>query len=149
MTWTQEKRLAAPGRAVVLVVDDNNFFRKMEALLLEKAGFKVLTAADGREAFAIFEAAGGEIDAIVTDLVMPGLNGLELASLIHQLDSEIPIVLVSGSEGEECLTYPHRFNLQGAFQKPVNPADLVAKLRLLIEERAENEQGSALLFAES
>ena len=113
---------------LVLVVEDNAFFRKMEAMLLERAGFQVVTAEGAPEALAIFSQLGSRIAAVVTDLLMPGMNGLELSRLLQEQRSNLPVILVTGSEGEECLTDPTRHGLTAAFQKPINPKELIESL---------------------
>jgi CheY-like chemotaxis protein len=65
-------------RQTILVVDDEDFLRRLMAEMLENQGYEVLTAADGEAALARAEAHPGQIDLVVTDLVMPRKTGLEL-----------------------------------------------------------------------
>jgi CheY-like chemotaxis protein len=78
----------------VLVVDDNEDVGAFAEALLRELGFDVSRAASGDEALRLFEK--GKIDAVFTDVVMPGMSGVELARAIHEIDPAIPIVLTTG-----------------------------------------------------
>ena len=80
--------LAAPpsqltqGSKTVLLVDDENDIRELATLTLEEHGYRVLTAANAEEALLLGEKHGREIDALVTDVMMPGISGVQLAELL-------------------------------------------------------------------
>jgi CheY-like chemotaxis protein len=78
-----------------LAVDDHEGVRETLALLLPLVGFECDTATDGQEALARFEA--GASDLVVTDVVLPGMDGWELAHAIQQRAPGLPIVLVTGA----------------------------------------------------
>jgi len=84
---------AAP--ASVLVVDDEETVRRFVARVLQEAGCDVVTAADGPEAIAIAEGAG-TIDLLVTDLMMPQMNGDELARRLRKRDGDLPVLYLTG-----------------------------------------------------
>ncbi len=84
----------------VLVVDDEEAIRHVTAEALETHGFVVQTAADGQEALDIFRFQPGIFAAVVTDLMMPRLDGHKLAAAIRQLDPGVPIIASSGVTGE-------------------------------------------------
>ena len=79
--------------ASILVVDDEEEIRKILSRILEKEGFKVVTAADGLQAMQkiCFETP----DAVLLDVRMPGLNGMEVLKKIKEIDSDLPVVLVT------------------------------------------------------
>ena len=79
----------------LLVVDDEPQVRGMIARLLRREGYEVLEAEDGLEALEKLEA-GETIDAMITDQVMPGMSGVELAQRVREQRPELPILLVSG-----------------------------------------------------
>jgi CheY-like chemotaxis protein len=87
-------------RPVVLVVDDEQMVRDLAQRALSDE-YNVLLAADGEEALALLGMA--EIDAVVTDLLMPGLSGLDLAAAMKGLDPCPPMLFISGygGKGEE------------------------------------------------
>lgn len=77
----------------VLVVDDSSFARKKLALFFEREGFEVVMAEDGNKGLMAFESGG--FDLITVDLLMPGMDGLELIREIRKKDDRVPVVVVS------------------------------------------------------
>ena len=92
------------NRSVILCVDDESVPLILRRLVLEKSGFQVIPAASGAEALDILNAQ--PVDLVLTDLLMPGLNGLELARKIKERTPRLPIILLSGvnevPEDAEC-----------------------------------------------
>jgi PAS domain S-box-containing protein len=80
----------------ILVVDDEASIRNMSATMLSRQGYRVLTAADGAEAIALFTPRSKEIQLVITDLSMPNLDGAGLARVIRRLNSGVKIIAVSG-----------------------------------------------------
>jgi signal transduction histidine kinase len=89
---------AAPGKRV-LVVDDDARVKKLLVDFLVKEGHSVISASSGEEALRILESEG-ERDLLVTDFMMPGMSGLELAEAARSLHPEIALVVVSGFCGD-------------------------------------------------
>ena len=95
---------AAPvnGRAIrgngelILIVDDEPQIRDITAAILSRHGYRVLLAGDGTEAVAIFASRSSEINAIVTDLRMPNLDGIALANVAQHLNPAVKILAMSG-----------------------------------------------------
>jgi two-component system, cell cycle sensor histidine kinase and response regulator CckA len=87
---------AAPPRATVLVVDDEALMRTVMKRVLLDEGFDVLTAASPAEALAL---AGriGRPDLVLTDLIMPGMDGVELVGRLRELWPEVPVVFMSAA----------------------------------------------------
>lgn len=84
------------GQGVVLVVDDEENVRITTRLLLQEFGFEVIAARDGVEAIEAFRAQSGRIGAVLLDLTMPGMDGLETLKELRRIAPEIPVVLASG-----------------------------------------------------
>lgn len=80
--------------AVILCVDDEAVPLTLRRLVLEKSGFAVIPASSASEALDIL--SGQTVDLVLTDLLMPGLNGLELARKIRDRVPAVPIILLSG-----------------------------------------------------
>lgn len=80
----------------ILLVDDTQELRDLMQFQIEKAGFKVVTAQNGAEALRLFKAIP-EIQAIVTDLEMPIMNGIQLVQAVREIDAQVPIVMWSGA----------------------------------------------------
>ncbi len=83
---------------VALIVDDNHFFLRTEALLLERQGFEVVTAEDGEKGYAVFCVHLPRVDIVITDLMLPKLSGAALCNRIKKERPEVPVVLVTGAE---------------------------------------------------
>ncbi|HEY3012569.1 MAG TPA: response regulator [Gemmatimonadales bacterium] len=80
----------------VLVVDDETAVRRFAARVLEREGFGVIEATDGAEALELVQVQGAPIDVVVTDIVMPRLNGVELMQALFLSHPDIPVILMSG-----------------------------------------------------
>src|SRR5215203_2466896 len=87
----------APGVAV-LVVDDETLVRMYATETMDDAGYQVYEARDGQEALTILEVRGDAIRALITDLAMPNLGGLDLARIVSTRWPHIGIVFTSGYE---------------------------------------------------
>src|SRR5215213_1594997 len=97
---TLENRLPAipvrPGsRPSILVVDDEGAVRRFALRVLEREGYRVVEARDGIEAFELIQE-GHEFDAIVSDIVMPRMNGVELMQALSTTAPDLPVILMSG-----------------------------------------------------
>ena len=84
------------GTGVVLVVDDEDNVRRSTELLLRGLGFEVLGARDGAEAIQVFKAESGRIDAVLLDLTMPKMNGIEALQVLRAIAPAVPVILTSG-----------------------------------------------------
>jgi CheY-like chemotaxis protein len=87
-------REAAAG--TVLVVDDDEGVRVVTRMMMEQAGYRVLTARDGQEAVDIFQAHGDAITVVLLDLKIPKLDSREVFEIVHRVRPDIPVVLSSG-----------------------------------------------------
>lgn len=113
---------------VVLVAEDEPDLLQLMVLFLEDFGMKVLSASDGNEALAVQDEFDGKIDYLVTDVVMPGLNGARLAELMAEIRPETEIIFMSGypTRGDMApVTLPEGANF---LQKPIDENDLEAIL---------------------
>jgi CheY-like chemotaxis protein len=81
-------------KAVILCVDDEHNPLTLRKLVLQKAGYEVLTANSGKEALAL--VASRKVDLVLSDHLMPGMQGTELAQQLKAKHPEIPIILISG-----------------------------------------------------
>ncbi|MGH9969411.1 MAG: response regulator [Pyrinomonadaceae bacterium] len=116
------------GHARVLLVEDDNALRRYLQVALERAGYKVVSAADGLEGMKL--ALSSEVDIVITDAMMPKLSGHEFCRFLRdsQQLSHLPIVLLSGSQQKED-------ELADAFlSKPVSIQELTNCLAELLEK---------------
>jgi signal transduction histidine kinase/CheY-like chemotaxis protein len=136
-----EAAVAASGvlplmeRPRVLVVEDEPQVRAIAARALNNAGFEVLQAANGAAALALVKSEERGFDVIVTDVVMPELNGLELARAVRQLQPQVAWVFMSGfPEAMQCAG-PDEFADAAFLSKPFAPQTLVHSVRERVQRR--------------
>jgi two-component system, cell cycle sensor histidine kinase and response regulator CckA len=112
----------------VLLVEDDEVVRSLAVRVLEDEGYRVLAARNGHEAIGIAETHDGEIHLLVTDVVMPGLRGHEVADRVAAARPGIRVVYMSGYADETLLG---RAAEGGSFvlEKPFSSAELTRKLR--------------------
>lgn len=116
---------ARTGPAVVLVVDDDDFMREITTDVLIGLGYEVLQAANGDAALKELNS-GGIIDILLSDLVMIGMNGRELAHRARVLHPLIPIVFISGcADLAAAAADQQQYQL---IKKPFRPGDLRAHI---------------------
>ena len=84
------------GAECILVVDDDAGVRTLTRRLLERAGFKVMVAADGLQALDVVAAHGDQIDLVLTDVVMPGMSGRDLAEALWRKRPDTRVLFMSG-----------------------------------------------------
>jgi CheY-like chemotaxis protein len=100
--------------ATILIADDEDTIRSLMSLILTSAGHNVLAAINGLEAVALFRSYSSSIDLIITDLVMPVMDGYELVRLIRHQQPNAKIICMTGysnrdyPEGTALLTKPFR-----------------------------------------
>jgi two-component system cell cycle sensor histidine kinase/response regulator CckA len=129
-------RMAMPVRArgTVLVADDEETVRSTSKRLVERAGFTVLLARNGREAIELFDANADEIVAILLDLTMPVLAGDAALDELLRRQPRPHVILTSGFSEEETATRFAGKPLAGFLQKPYRASDLLAALARCVEE---------------
>ncbi len=138
-----EKDMAATFRAAdeiprgrgetILVVEDESSILKLVQMHLTFLGYRVLAAATPGEALALAEARRGAIHLLMTDVVMPGMNGRELANRLHALFPKVRVLFMSGYTAD---VIAHRGVLDADvhfIQKPFSRQDLAVKVRAVLE----------------
>jgi CheY-like chemotaxis protein len=121
--------------ATILLVDDDDDVRTSTMRILQRANFEVLSAASAADALVVFHDHGARIDLVLSDVVMPGASGVELAADITRLAPETAIILISGYT-PSALKH-HRLLSRSSYgvqllQKPLAPVELVAAIRAAI-----------------
>jgi DNA-binding response OmpR family regulator len=89
-------RMPEGPRPRVLIAEDDEEFRRLLVASFEKWGFAVIEARDGRELFALVDPVRGPtVDLVVSDIRMPGVNGLDALAALREHDWQVPVVLMS------------------------------------------------------
>ncbi len=123
---------AAPGSETILFVEDEGALRSAASRMLSSTGYQVITAADAFEALRLVEEHGPRIRLVVTDVVMPGMNGRELADRLARLCPDLKVLFTSGYTDE---TIAEHDVLGRAFlPKPYEMRALTASVRRLLDE---------------
>jgi DNA-binding response OmpR family regulator len=116
-----------PG--TILVVDDDASIRGVVKAFLEAAGYTVVIARDGELGLDCFKQNRATIALLLTDIVMPNMNGLDLADRVLELDGKLPVLFMSGTAGNADRGY-------GCVKKPFRGSELLARVVAVLQERA-------------
>ena len=120
---------AARGSETVLVVEDDPAVLSLSCRALEAEGYTILCASDGTDALRIVERHGGEIHLLLTDVVMPGMSGRELAEQMAARRVGIRILYMSGYPGDAAVHHGSLVRGNAFLQKPFSPEGLTRKVR--------------------
>ena len=101
----EDARRAPPGCETVLLVEDEAMLRDLLHKMLASLGYRVLTASSSHEALEFASSRDGEIDLMVTDVVMPGIGGPELAERLAAIHPETRVLFVSGYTDDAVLRH--------------------------------------------
>jgi len=113
----------------ILLVDDDAALRKVVTALLEHAGYTVIAATDGAVGLACFQQNRTVIALLLTDVVMPNMNGLDLADRVLELDDKLPVLFMSGTAGKADRGH-------GCVEKPFRASELLARVGAVLQWQA-------------
>jgi two-component system cell cycle sensor histidine kinase/response regulator CckA len=128
------------GDELVLVVEDEDELRRLAVRELEERGYLVLAAANGVEAMAVAHSLERPIDLLVTDVVMPEMNGVELAGSLVELWPSVAVLFMSGHLDEGALDRHPLDPDADLLPKPFTPAQLGRRARLALDRGAANRK---------
>jgi DNA-binding NtrC family response regulator len=123
------------AKSQILVVDDEELFRRALVRILSRVGHQVHEARDATEALSLL--AQGGLDLVLCDVRMPGLNGLELVRQIHEIDPDLPCIVVTGFGGPESSVDALRAGAYWYLEKPFEVTHLDV-VRRLVEQAIEH-----------
>jgi CheY-like chemotaxis protein len=115
----------SPRAVRVLVVDDSEVIRTLVAMMLHTAGHTVVLAENGREALARLREH--PVEVVVTDMIMPEMDGLELIAALKTLRPELPVIAMSGGsdKSDSCLARARQLGARSALAKPFQVQQLL------------------------
>jgi PAS domain S-box-containing protein len=123
------------GDETIMVVEDELMLRDMAVKMITRMGYKALGAPDGKTALALAKGFSDRIDLLLTDVIMPGMNGRQLAEGMKRIHPEISVLYMSGYTDD--ILMEHGMN-QGDFNfisKPYTPKKLSMKLREVLDRK--------------
>ena len=117
------------GKGTILLVDDEDIILEVEEPLLEKLGYDVMTASNGKDALELYIKNQKRIDLVIVDMIMPGMSGGEMFHRLKNIDPGVRVLLASGysmnGQAEEII----RLGCRGFIQKPFTLNELSEKIR--------------------
>lgn len=129
----------ARGEGTILLAEDDDAVRAIAKATLERAGYRVLAARDGPGALLIAEAHDGPIDLLLTDVIMPGMNGRELAERLTATRHDMAVLFASGYTGNVLADLGLSLPGVRLLDKPFTPAILTAMVASVLDEARQPE----------
>lgn len=120
----------------ILIVEDNENLIELYKQVLSKAGFVVFSAHDGEEALNLMKHT--HLDLIVTDVMMPKMDGYELAEFLRDLENEIPILMITAKGSLEDKKIGFRIGIDDYMVKPIDVQEMVLRVEALLRRSKMN-----------
>ena len=121
------------GGETILLVEDDDGVRALTRRVIQSAGYTVLAARDGAEAVQLAGKHVGRIDLLVTDVVMPKMDGREVAGRVLELRPELKVLFLSGYTDDAVVRYGILHETVNFLQKPFIPSSLAIKVRTVLD----------------
>ncbi len=132
---TQESRVPFKGgNETILLVDDEEFIRQLGVDVLRRAGYKVLTAAEGESALELYRREQGGIDLVILDLIMPGMGGSKCLEELLKLDPQAQVLIASGYSPDGPTKGVLETGASGIISKPYDTRQLLDLVREILDK---------------
>lgn len=122
------------GTETILVVEDEEVVRRIIRLTLESKGYNLLVASTPIEALEILKMHVGKLDMLISDLVLPQMNGRELSELVREVIPNLPVLFISGYTDDASIRTGIELSLHHFLGKPFGPLELSRKVRSVLNE---------------
>ncbi len=126
--------VAARSRGTILLVEDEDSVRTLGMRILRREGYTVYVASNAAEAEAVFASNGAEITLLVSDLVLPGISGIDLAKRLRAKRPALNVLLMSGYTDRDVGEFQREMSDVSFLQKPFTPDSLVGRVSMLFGE---------------
>ena len=117
--------------ATILVVEDEQQVRTLVVRLLEKRGYRVLQAENGRQALEVIQDSLAELSLVITDLVMPEMGGAALVREVNRMRSDLPCLCMTGYSQEEVASLDGLHSTD-IIEKPFSPATFLERVQSML-----------------
>ena len=134
-TATKQSTPVVSGSETILLVEDEDSLRRLARDVLEMNGYTVIDAPNGNAALEAYSQHKGRIHLILTDLVMPGMSGRELAEHTTRLDPRSKVVYMSGYTDDTVVLHAAFEDGIEFIQKPFSPDSLAEKIREVLDKQ--------------
>ncbi len=124
----------------ILLAEDAEIVREMVEEILKNDGYEVFSYPDGQEAFSFFKENASRLDLVVTDIVMPRMNGKELAQQCRRERPDVGVLYMSGYLDSQLNTEEDLAGNTDFIAKPFRPAELLQKIEELIDMAGDNNR---------
>ena len=131
-----EAELPRGNGEVILLADDEQGVLDVTSEILEWHGYKVLTARDGQQALGIFEQHANEVRIVITDILMPFMDGVELCRELRRRSATLPIIVASGMGHEKFVTDLRELGVPTFLKKPFAAEELLHHLHNALHKEA-------------
>jgi DNA-binding response OmpR family regulator len=125
---------ALTGTETILIVEDDPIVRQLTARLLRDAGYRVLEAPSSARALALVKDTAIQIDLLLTDLILPGLNGVQLFEVFRRSRADARVLYMSGYTEQAIGELGLTMGDQALLHKPFMPAMLLQRVRGSLDE---------------
>jgi len=119
----------------ILVVDDNPIILNLIKKILSSFGYRLFLASSGEQALALTKKKDINVDLLLTDVIMPGMNGMELAHTLKAKQSKVKVVFMSGYTDDVITHFGVLAPGEFFIQKPIIPSKLINKLKTMLDEQ--------------
>jgi two-component system, cell cycle sensor histidine kinase and response regulator CckA len=126
--------MPAFGTEKILLVDDEELIRDLGKRILERSGYTVLTASNGKEALVLFKQERGKISLVILDLIMPEMGGKQCLEGLLKIDPKARVIIASGFAANEQTKEDIETGTRGFVAKPYNIKEMLQSVRKVLDE---------------
>jgi CheY-like chemotaxis protein len=134
----EHQEIYRPASGRVLIVDDEQVVRLVTAGALESAGYEVLEAEDGQGGLDLYRQHGENLDLVILDVTMPGMDGEETLMHMQRHHQGVPVMVISGYSAEETARRFNTHQVTGFLHKPFRANELLEKVHHILGASAES-----------
>ena len=125
-----------PPKRNILLVDDDQEVLDVQAQILGRLGYGVTAVRDPLNAFALFREDPRRFDLVITDEIMPGLRGTEMAALIRSVRPDLPVMIITaGLDLERTQGKTRSLRIDNVFLKPLDKSGMAAAVEAILRRR--------------
>jgi PAS domain S-box-containing protein len=130
----KERKLPHGNNELILLVDDEASIREVAKSTLEAHGYRVITATDGTDALSVYAKQGNEIDLVLTDMMMPYLDGLGTIKALERMNPRVRVIAASGLHSQQRLSKSDSPTIKAFIPKPFTAERLLVALNEVLTE---------------